>query len=199
MFMLSYVVLWVLFVVISLILIGVLHNIGVIHTSLARLTGEDRVPAKIKISDALPPIKLQGLNGDDLYLSESIIAGSAITVVSPSCSPCHTFLKQIQEQDYQIKRTLLGFQKHIIICVSEIERAQTMTSALVVFQNSKSEVVILADPTELSRNTWGINATPSTIVIDNFGRVERVFLGLFSDQHFVTSSDPSQHSISSGL
>lgn len=98
--LISYVALWVLFLIVAIVLLAVLHNLGVIHQSMVAARQStihlaNPAPTRLVAGEALPELTLGTLTGEPRALGDFQGAKTAFLVVSPNCSPCHTALKDI--------------------------------------------------------------------------------------------------------
>jgi thiol-disulfide isomerase/thioredoxin len=175
--MFSYIVLWILFLVMAVILIGVLRNLGVIYESLAnsRPSSTHQVPTKLVAGEPLPiAFALHGLGDAPVSLSDFRGAKTAFSIVSPSCGPCHTLLQAIARDEIKPDPQDVTVLKRVIVSVGDI--ADTMR--LIKQADLRQEVPVLIDREGKVAEEWGITSTPTTVIVDAHLKVVRHITGL---------------------
>src|SRR5690349_8239311 len=99
--LISYIALWILFLVLAVVLLSVLRNLGALYETLAAFQNPPQEPIKLVPGDIVPDLALPALSGDRVPISAFRGQTTAFLIVSPGCSPCHSLLKDIAENDDQ--------------------------------------------------------------------------------------------------
>lgn len=171
----SYIALWILFLLVVVVLLSVLRNLGVIYESISALTPRlHSAPTKLKAGEVLPPLTWQTLSGDEKSLSEFRGAKAAISVVSPTCGPCRDFLKNIVEDGHQPDPLDQSVRNRLIVSVGDI----AMTRELITQIGLSRDVPVLVDAKNRVATEWGITSTPMTVIVDDQLRVVRQLFGI---------------------
>jgi len=162
----SYVALWVLFLIVSLLMISILYHIGVIYN---RLDNRRPPPTKLIVGEQLPDIRVKNLGGAWVQISE-LLSGSrgvAIVVVSPACSPCRKILKAIAAGESASD----GIPNENTVIISMYDAVAT--TEMVNEVGLPATYPILVDVDNSVSNKWGVSATPVVIEVDGEKKLSR--------------------------
>ncbi len=172
--LLSYLALWGLFLVVALALLTVLRNLGVIYQSLAnRASDGNSFPTKLVPGSQLPELKLRSLQGGTDRLTLPRGQKTAVVIVSPRCSPCHSLLREIAAG----LRPLDPLDPAVVNLVAISTGDIAATAAFAEQVQLPSSVRFLVDTERLVAQKWGITTTPSTVILDEHLRVVRHIFG----------------------
>lgn len=174
-FIVSYIVLWVLWLIVTVILVSVLRNLGIVYRSLEALSpAANRAPTALKAGDRLPDVTWRTLAGDPVTIGTLDSHRQAVALVSPSCEPCLAYLRDIAaatlDPDPLDRSVRLG------VVVSLGDDAETKQFLHKVGE-LPADVRVVVDSSREVSSRWGITATPTTIIIDDDLRVVRHIFG----------------------
>jgi hypothetical protein len=167
----SYVALWLFFLVVAIVLVSVMRNMGVVYEALKAVSPRVRPPASsLTPGQLLPEITVQSLDGDRKLLSD-VVAGArySIDVVSPSCQPCIRYLEQIDNDERPPDPLDPEVRLRAVISVGSREATHHLLRGVSV----PGSVQILVDDDQQVGTRWGITTTPSTVIVDEERRVVR--------------------------
>ncbi|HEV8635166.1 MAG TPA: redoxin domain-containing protein [Chloroflexota bacterium] len=148
------------------LLIGVLRHIGFLYAVRDRST---LPPTNLTAGKAVPDLEVSTLDGSGVRLSQFANGLTSFVVVSPHCSGCHAALKRLGENgaaSETAERTVI---------VSTGDSAGTME--LIREAALPASVPVLIDGAGLTRNEWGVQVIPTTIVVDEALKFVRQDLG----------------------
>lgn len=172
--LISYIALWILFLLVAIALISVLRNLGVIYESLGTVSPELRsAPTKLVTGDHLPDLTLYTLSGGEVSLSETHKGKTAFLIVSPRCSPCHSFLKDIAENGRNPDPLDPSVRHKVIVSIGNISEQTEVVSQIRLSQ----DLPFLVDTENLVAEKWGITTTPTTVIVDDQQKVVRHIFG----------------------
>ncbi len=170
----SYVALWVLFIVISLVVLSILHNLGVIYRSLeTHAPGMTAAPSKLENGVPLPDITLHTVENKKIRVSSLSGDKSAFFVVSPTCSPCHDLLHAVIDGHIGFDPKDDSVRRGVIISLGSVQQTAEMSRAL----GLADKFLVLADTGGAVEKNWGTTSTPTTIIADGDLRVVRHIFG----------------------
>lgn len=142
-FWVSYVFLWLLLIIVSIVLLSVLRNLGVIYESLGNTKSKgSALDQKLPAGQQLPDISLEQFNGTKTSLLDHIDDKLAISIVSPSCGPCHTLLHDIVGGEWQIDPLDPSIKKSIIISLGDVDLTKQMIDDTTV---SSTDIPVFVD------------------------------------------------------
>lgn len=161
--LISYIALWIFFLVVALLLISVFYHLGVIYNKV-----ENRLPPPTKLTngETIPEIALQTPGGDQIVISQFLGVETAFVIISPGCSNCLRVLKAIATGDGFMK---LPVQRMVIVSLMDI----TATLAMVRQAQLSQNYVVLVDTENILEKAWGIHATPVIVEVDNELKVSK--------------------------
>lgn len=172
-FVISYVALWILFLIIALVLISILRNLGVIFESLSNVSANGNLvaaPTNLKAGDILPEVDIVNLLGEKTSIFQFQGEKTAFSIINPNCSACHQLLKHIQigdeDQPDPLDSTL---KKRVVVCIGNIEESKALLNS----HHIENILPVFLDPKDSITNSWGISAFPATIITDHELRVVR--------------------------
>jgi peroxiredoxin len=161
----SYIALWVLFLVVAVVLLSVLRNLGVIYESLETTSRKSPfvTQTKLETGKPLPNLTLATRTGDTVELSTFQGTRTAFAVVSPHCSACYDLLKDIAANEVDgLNGSISGSTQWVIISVGDTPD----TARLVERACLPGELPILADTANAIAEEWGVATTPTTVIVD---------------------------------
>lgn len=171
--LISYIALWILFLVVAVVLLSVLRNLGVIYESMVKTVKLSPPPTKLVAGEVLPELTLQTLAGDSTSLSEFPKKKTAFIIVSSHCSPCVSLLKRIAEDNTNPDPLDSTIRSRIIVSVGSIPESAELISR----SRLPQDVPVLVDAENSLAKEWGITTTPTTIVVDDQFKVVRHIFG----------------------
>jgi hypothetical protein len=167
--LISYVALWVLFLVVAVLLISTLYHLGVIYSRI-----EHRVPPPTKLvrGEILPDVALQAPDGHQIQASQFAGSKTAFVIISPGCSSCLMILEEIARGDNSMK---LPVERTVIVSLSDVPATLEMVRRAQLPPGH----AILADTNNILKERWGIRATPVIVETDEELKIseQRVVLG----------------------
>jgi peroxiredoxin len=169
----SYIALWILFLILAVVLLSVLRNLGTLYESLAVAHPLEEQPIKLVAGEALPDLTMRTLSGERVPVSRFQGTKTAFFVVSPGCSSCTSLLKDIAENGAD-PYPHDGIVRQRVI-VSNADTAET--AALIDQTGLPDSVPLLIDPDGGTRREWGVAGTPTTVIVDEQLRFVRHEVG----------------------
>jgi hypothetical protein len=169
----SYIVLWILFLVVAIALLSILRNLGVIYESLVTTRATSVGNTKLVAGEALPNLTLQTLAGEPITLSKFESVKAAFSIVSPECVPCHRFLRAIATDRAVIDPLDSSVRQRIIISVGD----PLATEALARLVQLPHHLPVMVDIGHSIADMWGVTTTPTTVIVDENFRVVRHLAG----------------------
>jgi hypothetical protein len=176
MWLVSYIILWVLLLVIAFTLLNILHNLGVIYNIIHPSADKQGYmqPTKIQPGTVLPEVELYTLGAIKQSTTDFIGKRLAISIISPHCEPCQQLLKRIAtEQDNFDPIDPTVTNAAIISMGSPEETAQLIKDA-----GLPASIPVLVDANSNISKTWGIKMTPTTVVVNEKLSVVRFIVGV---------------------
>ena len=165
-FITSYVVLWLLVVILALLMVVTLRHLGVFFDAMGPLIHLTREEALLKINDPLPPVTFRDADSTTVILEELASTRTLLLMVSPSCSACDNALSVFREG--QSSRWFEGWTAIVVLSSSPDEVRSFRASYSI-----DSSVVVLADEDSRSFRAWGVPRTPSLLVVDQSLHIQR--------------------------
>jgi len=169
----SYISLWILFIVVSIVLVSVLRNLGVIYQSLERSMHLEPAPTKLSSGQKLPDLILQGQSGEEVSLSSLNGREVAISIVGLRCSACTEFLRAIANGESVVDPLDDSLKERIIIGIGEVSEVR----GLIRNTGLDDRFPILFDALGTVEKEWGITSIPTTVIVDKDWKVVRQLLG----------------------
>ena len=172
----SYIALWVLFLVVGIVLVSVLRNLGIIYSSLAALAPQQRPLSMLKLGQAVPEAAWETLTGERRTVSDFRGVKQAVTLVSPTCSPCVDHLRSIADRGSEPDPTDSSARHLVSVCLGSLtETLGLLEKATLEADSLPGNVTILMDPQRNTAKKWGMPATPTTVIIDEDLKLVRQF------------------------
>lgn len=172
----SYIALWILFLVLAIVLLSVLRNLGAVY----ELLGTQRPPleefSKFSAGEMVPALELPTLSGERRSTAAFQGATTAFLVVSPGCDPCQELLKELALRPSAPYPRDPAIRQHVIVSIADT----TTTSALLEQIGLNSHFPVLVDSEDQVRDRWGIDRTPTTLIVDAQARFLRQSTGFES-------------------
>jgi hypothetical protein len=119
----SYVALWVLFLVVAFVLVSILRNLGEVYDMLRTWRPRDDDAITLIVGEVVPHISVTTIAGESVSLVRLIHAKTAIYIISPHCEPCRKILEAVAQDE-----NLPGIQSDDIqdyIVISQGSAAET--------------------------------------------------------------------------
>jgi hypothetical protein len=154
--MLSYVALWVLFLIVAVLLVSVLYHLGNIYNKI-----EKKLPAptKLTIGENLPQVDVQTMDGRLMSLSQFQGAKTAFAIISPGCYTCFNMLKRMANGDDSLK---FPVDQTVIISLADRSATEEMTR----LAHLPETYSVFLDTSKKLKDAWGINTTPVIVEAD---------------------------------
>jgi len=157
----SYIALWILFLIVSALLISILYHLGVIYNKI-----EKRFSTKLTPGKVLPEVALQTLNGKRLSVSQFFGSQTAFVIISPGCSGCLKVLRAIAAGEQVVEASPM---RTIVVSMRDIPATLEMARQV----NLPEEYPILVDTENAIQKRWGVSATPVVVEVDNELKVSK--------------------------
>jgi hypothetical protein len=173
----SYVVLWVLVLVLTVALISTLRNLGVVYGLLAKQPraghGSSRRTA-LDTGQELPEVRWYTSSGEARSPATFRGGKTAFAIVSPACESCGTYLEILAADgadpiDPEVRDL-------VVVSLGTPEETDTLLSG-VAARTGRVPPLVLFDRDAEVISTWGVSATPATVVVDEELRVVRQVFG----------------------
>lgn len=175
----SYIALWILFLIIVVVLISVLRNMGILYQSIEQLTAPLPGSSKLAIGEELPKITLRDASGEPFGWEILENKTAALTVISPECGPCQALLRQLAQGKLQPDPTIpINVERLIAISIGDIGSTTRLFSEI----GLNGSVLVLFDVNKKVSKTWGISSTPATLVVDKRLRMVNQIFGVKLEQ-----------------
>jgi redoxin len=171
----SYIALWVVLLIVTVILVSVLRNLGIVYRSLEALSpAANRAPTALKAGDRLPDVTWQTLAGDPVTLGNLNSRRQAVALVSPSCEPCLAYLREIAEEARDPDPLDPSVRLGVIVSFGDATGTKRFLSKV---GKLPADVRVVVDSSREVSSKWGITATPTTVIVDDELRVVRQVFG----------------------
>jgi len=168
----SYIALWILFLVVAIALLSVMHNLGAVYESLGSQSTKQTPPSKLIVSEPLPEPNLTMIGGSPTPLTTFRRARTAFLVVSPTCTPCRALLKDLTEAKADPDPLDPAVRDWVVVSVGDSH----MTEGMVRQIGLPADVPILVDNNGVIARLWGTTTTPTTIIVDeNLVVIRQIF------------------------
>ncbi len=165
--LISYVALWILFLVMALLLIGLLHLVGEIYKAMSL----EPPVTSLKKDEEAPEIVLQDLKGKRATTEQFRGRITAFVIVSEGCSHCHKLLEEMANAKKELSKS--SMPQVVLLSLDGL----TKTKQLINQFELTGIFVTLADPTGELRKKWGVTSIPTTVLVDENMKVYRQFGG----------------------
>lgn len=170
--LISNIVLWVLFLIVAVVLISVLRNLGTIYDSLPQRRAQGQT--KLLPDQQLPDVNLASLSGESVPASIFLGEKTAITIISPTCSPCREILEGIIKGTWEPDPRDKTVQRLAVVSLGNTRETTEMIQQIGLPQ----KIPVYMDVESGVQNTWGIKGTPTTIIVDDQLTVVKQIFGL---------------------
>ncbi len=160
----SYIALWLLFLIVAVVLLGVLRNLGVMYQLVTPSpTATSAAPTNLVTGNVVPELVLQTLTGEPISVTNFQGKKTAFTIVSSHCGPCHELLKKIAKDDIAPDPFDPAVLQRIIVNVGTPQE----TNALFDQVQFRTDTPVLIDLENLVAQKWGITSTPTTVIVND--------------------------------
>ena len=177
--LISYIALWILFLILAVVLLLTVRSLSVVVEKLQALQpGPEPLATTVPIGETLPDVELRGR--DDVLRSLHSFGGTdtAVVVVSPGCGPCRDVLAEVGQHPASNDPLHLRVEQTLLICVGEAsEAARELDQARI-----PAGVPVFFDPENKIKSLWGIQGTPTMIVLNPDLRIVHASAG-FTPSH----------------
>lgn len=157
----SYVALWVLFLVVAVVLLSVLRNLGTVYEAMQQPHPAPSEPIKLTAGEPLPDLVLEDLSGEGVSLATFRGQRSAFMVISPGCGPCRNLLEALAAPAHSSIDHFSAAQRVVISTGSG-----PTTADLIQTVGLSPQVPVLIDQGQSVLERWGVSSTPTTVVVD---------------------------------
>ncbi len=185
----SYVALWLLFLVVAVVLLGTLRNLGALYESVRAQSTSLSKRSNLVNGQRLPAVELHNLDGVPVPISAFVGEKTGIVIVSPSCLPCHALLSDLSNAAIDLDPLDPTVQRAVVISLADTARTVDLAREV----GLPSSIPMLADEQGMVTREWGISTTPTTIITNEHGNVVRQVFGVSEPSH----ASSEAHSISS--
>lgn len=170
--LISYIALWILFLMVVIVLLSVLRNLGVIYEMVEKKRTEP-IQTNLSIGALLPDITFHTLSGISRSTASFQGTKTAFSIVSPDCSACQSLLAELSKNNINPDPIDPTVQNSVIVSIGDVNSTVEITSKLSLDHSS-----ILVDTEGEVAQEWGIRTTPTTVIVDDQLRVVRFVIGL---------------------
>ena len=163
----SYIMLWLLFLSIAIVQISVLRNLGIIYQRIER---RFPLPTGLVAGDPLPEVTLTTLDGVQVQISRFLRgAKSAIVIVSPTCSGCFGLLKKINAGDHMAEDSSVIPETTVVVSIRDLPGTIKMIQEI----NLSHSYPVLVDTETTLEKIWKVRATPVILEVGDDLKVIR--------------------------
>lgn len=156
----SYIVLWVLLLLIALVLVSILRNMGTLFDTLQKWQPMGEPPVNLVAGEPVTDIQLHTLSGEERTISTFQGVPTTIAIISPGCGPCRELMQTVARGEPMLPTAQAAQQ--IIVSTGSV----TETATLVQQTALPSTVPVLIDHQQALSNQWGISSTPTIVQLD---------------------------------
>lgn len=183
----SYLLLWVIVLCLSVTVIAILRHFGVLYEAvnpLLRFT----TASTLRLNEPLPALPLVAPRGDAIELRRFRNFALFILLVQLGCPACDDALEELREAIGTA--SVAPAWRIVVVVLGDMSAAAKLQDQM----RLDSDVFILATPSRGARQTWSITSTPSALIVDAGGRVQRRILGVTSEQVYtILKAGPAEH------
>ena len=150
----SYVVLWLLVVLLSILVVALARQVGVLHLRLGprgALEEDDEGPP---LGEAVPAVESRDTEGRPVTIGGA--GGQLVLFVSPDCSLCHTVLPSLP-----VAARVAGLHPAVVV--------DSVTAGETALQVTRKGIPVVADPP--IAHSYRVPGTPYVVAIDAAGVV----------------------------
>lgn len=170
----SYILLWVLLLAVTVIVISALRNLGVVYSMIIQSPGFARASAsgtKLNQGEELPEARFFTV-ARELRLASSFRGSkTAFAVVSATCEACWLFLRSADKNGPDELDP--GVRNMVIVSLSDAQA----TAKLIEKAGFSRDALLLFDPDAEILQNWGITTTPAMVIVDEELRMVRQVFG----------------------
>lgn len=165
----SYVGLWLLFLIVAVVLVSVLRNLGDLAETLKN-SNRPRDTITLVVGQTTPILVFQTLDGTTLSTSDLQGQPTTYAVVSPSCGPCQMLFETLMNG-----AALAVFPDRVRrVIISTGSSAETWAS---LEAKLPADVLVLLDTDNQAAESWGARSTPTFVSLDAEGRYQKHTVG----------------------
>ena len=160
----SYLALWALVVLLTVVVLGLVRQLGLIHLRLG--PESDLVTTNEGLEIGLPAPDFQAndvISGDKIVLSNLKGTKSILIFVSPSCQPCQELMPHI----VTFHRSKNGKVKIVLFIQTDVRESMQFA------ENHQLRTHVVADPQGNLSKIYQVRATPFAYGLDKEGIVQR--------------------------
>lgn len=177
----AFIALWVLVALIAIAIIGIYRSLGILFNTLSSQGSNglhdpslmNPPPSNLQPGQLLPNLIAKTVSDKDEDLTLQINCTTAITVISPSCAPCHHLVSEIVNGSRKLDPTGGAVQQWMIVSLSAISQLNKIAGGIELPNDAK----IFFSTGENVDKAWGITSTPVTIILDKNRKVVRQIFG----------------------
>jgi hypothetical protein len=167
--LISYVLLWVLFLAMAVVLISTLRNLGVMYSMISGGATASATQPQTSLTQGatLPDATWFTAHGEPKSAHEFSGEKMAFAVISPGCDGCAIAIERIlKEGPDPLDESLRDF---VLVSLGDPAHTAAMTEKF----NIPGDVPTFLDRDSEIRRKWGVTATPFTVIVDQDMRVVR--------------------------
>lgn len=160
----SYIVLWILFLLVSVVLLSVLYHLGVIYDKV-----DKRSPAATTLStgQAVSEAALLALDGRKISVSQFRGSPVSFVIISPGCSGCLKVLREISSGHWDTE--FYGDKRVVVISTGDVGETREIAEEAEL----PPQFPIFIDSNQVLKDKWGIRMTPMIVEVDSDLKVTR--------------------------
>jgi hypothetical protein len=171
----SYVALWVLVLLLGVSLIAVLYNLGAMYGHLRRDGNMQSLPSGLPGGVVLPEVAWRTLDGQERTPASYLGHKRAFVVLSPSCSGCQDYLRQMGRADFRPDPLDDSVTQAVVISLATATQTADMIKIFDLYPDENCEVLV--DDAQEVVHHWGTEVLPTVIIVDEELRVVRQVFG----------------------
>jgi hypothetical protein len=159
--MISYVLLWVLFLALVIAMVGVLRNLWSVYDALKPARTSARV-SSLTMGQTLPDVSLTSLAGDRRGIGDYAGTRRSFAIVSAHCGACGEYLQRLAAGAAQSGPDDFTDARLVIISLADRDE----TAALLQKAGCADRFEVLLDPAQEVVRKWGVVVTPCALIAD---------------------------------
>lgn len=182
--LISYIVLWVIVVILGILMAATLRHLGVMFEALDPLIQFRRSGFRLRPEEPLPQAELTDSSGSAVELEQPDDSSLMLLLVDQGCTACADALSTLSNAD-----AAHWHEKWMPVIVVRSEPQDV--SGIIGSYNIHEGVRILFDVRGTASKAWGITATPFAIAVDSARLVRRTYPVISGNQiRKILQNDP---------
>ena len=179
----SNIILWVLLIVIAVVVLSIMRNIGILYQHLEK-ENQPREKSLLKIGQPLLFAPVHSFDGSTIDLATLKGVATAFAIISPDCYPCREVVKHLLLTSNHADPFDLEVEQTVIINIGD---RKTTLSLFQEYDIDINTLNLYYDPKRIIFESWGINMTPTFIIVNNNNLVTGQQSGFAVPSHSVST------------